>query len=37
MPILAWFSTTFPSGVLVYWATTNLYSLAQLAVLQLRW
>ncbi|KAJ9478871.1 Mitochondrial inner membrane protein OXA1 [Pseudozyma hubeiensis] len=35
MPILAWFSTTFPSGVLVYWATTNLYSLAQLAVLQM--
>lgn len=34
MPILAWFSTTFPSGVLVYWATTNLYSLAQLAILQ---
>ena len=34
MPILAWISTSFPSGVLVYWATTNLYSLAQLAVLQ---
>ena len=35
MPILAWFSTTFPSGVLVYWATTNIYSLLQLAVLQI--
>ncbi|SPO32407.1 related to OXA1 - cytochrome oxidase biogenesis protein, mitochondrial [Ustilago trichophora] len=35
MPILAWFSTTFPSGVLVYWATTNLFSLLQLAVLQI--
>ncbi|TKY85971.1 hypothetical protein EX895_004796 [Sporisorium graminicola] len=34
MPILAWISTTFPSGVLVYWATTNLYSLFQLAILQ---
>ncbi|KAJ1019950.1 hypothetical protein NDA16_004231 [Ustilago loliicola] len=35
MPVLAWFSTTFPSGVLVYWATTNLFSLLQLGVLQI--
>ncbi|EST05968.1 Membrane insertase OXA1/ALB3/YidC [Kalmanozyma brasiliensis GHG001] len=35
MPLIGWFSTTFPSGVLVYWATTNLYSLLQLAVLQI--
>ncbi|CBQ71201.1 related to OXA1-cytochrome oxidase biogenesis protein, mitochondrial [Sporisorium reilianum SRZ2] len=34
MPVLAWISTTFPSGVLVYWATTNVYSLFQLAILQ---
>lgn len=35
MPILAYFSTTFPSGVLVYWVTTNLFSLLQLGVLQI--
>lgn len=35
MPILGYISSTFPSGVLVYWATTNLFSLAQLAVLQI--
>ena len=35
MPILAYISTTFPSGVLVYWATTNIYSLLQLMVLQI--
>nr|QBH67537.1 putative mitochondrial OXA1-cytochrome oxidase biogenesis protein [Ustilago esculenta] len=35
MPILAWISTTFPSGVLVYWATTNVYSLLQLAFFQI--
>ncbi len=34
MPIIGWFSTTFPSGVLVYWVTTNIYSVLQLAVLQ---
>ncbi|SNX82130.1 related to OXA1 - cytochrome oxidase biogenesis protein, mitochondrial [Melanopsichium pennsylvanicum] len=34
MPILLWISTTFPSGVLVYWATTNMYSLLQLMVMQ---
>ncbi|SAM67139.1 related to OXA1-cytochrome oxidase biogenesis protein, mitochondrial [Ustilago bromivora] len=35
IPIMAYFSTTFPSGVLVYWATTNVISLIQLGVLQI--
>ena len=35
MPLIAWFSTTFPSGVLVYWAATNIWSLAQLLLLQI--
>ncbi|EPQ30849.1 uncharacterized protein PFL1_01747 [Pseudozyma flocculosa PF-1] len=35
MPIIGYFATTFPSGVLVYWATTNLWSLLQMLVLQI--
>jgi YidC/Oxa1 family membrane protein insertase len=34
MPVLGYFSTTFPAGVLVYWATTNVFSVVQLLVLQ---
>lgn len=35
IPIIGWISSTFPSGVLVYWVTTNIYSLIQLGMLQL--
>ncbi|KAN0065391.1 hypothetical protein ACQY0O_001227 [Thecaphora frezii] len=35
MPVIGWFATTFPSGVLVYWATTNLWSLLQMLTLQI--
>ncbi|PWN49867.1 hypothetical protein IE53DRAFT_331313 [Violaceomyces palustris] len=35
LPLAGWFTSTFPSGVLIYWATTNVYSLVQLVVLQI--
>lgn len=35
IPVIGYFSLSFPSGVLMYWATTNVWTLIQLGVLQI--
>lgn len=35
MPVIGYFATSLPSAVLVYWATTNIWSLLQLLILQI--
>ncbi|PWY98874.1 hypothetical protein BCV70DRAFT_201661 [Testicularia cyperi] len=35
MPVIGYIASSMPSGVLVYWATTNIYSLLQLLTLQI--